>query len=365
MNGRRMFFRLLLRSAMRTRSRSALALVAVMVAAAVTTALLNLYADAEAKLDQGFRSFGANVVASRTTSFSATEMDRVVSTVPVGTHAAPFAYAVAEATDQAPVVVAATDFRLAKQLNGWWSASRWPARPGEALLGLRAQRQLAPSGMPFDLTYAGKTLHLTPGGLLQTGGDEESRVYVSLSDFQEWTGLQPNVIEIAVPGDKLTVEEVIGKLQSALPGARIEPVRQLVEAEVAVLAKTRGVLLGATIVVVVLAMLCLLATLTASVLSRRKDFAVMRSLGASTAVLHGLFLAETSALALIGCALGIFVGVGLAMWIGQANFHAVVTPRWNVLPSVAVGTLLITAIAAAVPMALLGKIQPATMLRGE
>jgi putative ABC transport system permease protein len=53
------------------------------------------------------------------------------------------------------------------------------------------------------------------------------------------------------------------------------------------------------------------------------------------------------------------------MWIGRVNFHAVVTPRWGVLPPVVAGTLLVAAVAAIVPMILLEKAQPATLLRGE
>ena len=57
--------------------------------------------------------------------------------------------------------------------------------------------------------------------------------------------------------------------------------------------------------------------------------------------------------------------MGLAMWIGQANFHAAITPRWSVLPAVFAGTLLIAALAAVFPMMMLDKTQPATLLRGE
>ena len=57
-----MFVRMLLRAAVLRRGRAASALMAMMVAAAVTTAMLNLYADVEAKLRREFRSYGANIV---------------------------------------------------------------------------------------------------------------------------------------------------------------------------------------------------------------------------------------------------------------------------------------------------------------
>src|SRR5437870_11566837 len=57
-----MFVRMLLRAAVLRRGRAASALLAMVVAAAAATAMLNLYADVQAKLRKEFRSYGANVV---------------------------------------------------------------------------------------------------------------------------------------------------------------------------------------------------------------------------------------------------------------------------------------------------------------
>src|SRR5437868_14931383 len=57
-----MFLRMLIRAAVLRRGRAASALLAMVVAAAVATAMLNLYSDVEAKLQREFRSYGANIV---------------------------------------------------------------------------------------------------------------------------------------------------------------------------------------------------------------------------------------------------------------------------------------------------------------
>jgi putative ABC transport system permease protein len=360
-----MFMRMMLRSAMYDRSRSSLAVVAVVVAVAVSTALLNLYSDLDTKLHKEFRNYGANVVLTSDADLAADAIARIDAILPPGSVAAPFAYAVVKLPNQTPVILAATDFARTKRLDGWWGVSAWPQRSGEGLVGVRAKKQLAPNGADFQLSYADKSFTIQPAGTLETGGDEDSRVYISLSDLEQWTGIRPSVVEIAVPGSTADVEAAATRLKAAIPNARVEPIRQVVEAEANVLNKTRGVLLGAVVVVIVLATMCLLATLTTSVLDRRKDFAVMRALGATRATLHGLFLAETSMYAAIGCAAGMLLGMALAMWIGRVNFHAAVTPRWTVLPVVLAGTLLVAAAAAAIPMILLGKVQPATLLRGD
>jgi putative ABC transport system permease protein len=63
--------------------------------------------------------------------------------------------------------------------------------------------------------------------------------------------------------------------------------------------------------------------------------------------------------------LGFAIGVGVAIWIGHANFHASVTPRLSVLPVVLVGGIFIALVAAILPISLLRRVQPATILRGE
>src|SRR5579862_8744418 len=57
-----MFLRMLIRAAVLRRGRAASALFAMIVAAAVATAMLNLYVDVQAKLRREFRNYGANII---------------------------------------------------------------------------------------------------------------------------------------------------------------------------------------------------------------------------------------------------------------------------------------------------------------
>ena len=58
-------------------------------------------------------------------------------------------------------------------------------------------------------------------------------------------------------------------------------------------------------------------------------------------MLQSFFAAEAAALGAIGATLGFAIGVGVAIWIGRANFHAPVSPRLSVLPVVLVGGIVI------------------------
>src|SRR5205807_4863055 len=103
--------------------------------------------------------------------------------------AVPFAYAVAHTKPGDAVVVAGTNMELARKLNPWWEVSSWPQKPGQALVGTRAAKIVTPDGAAFTLTYQGRTIQLSAAGSVRTGAGEDSRVYLSMPEFQSWTGL--------------------------------------------------------------------------------------------------------------------------------------------------------------------------------
>jgi putative ABC transport system permease protein len=362
-----MFLRMLVKAAILRRGRALSALSAMVVAAAVATAMLNLYVDVQAKLRREFRNYGANIILAGKdgTSLPAGALSQVEATLSGRGIAAPFAFVVARTGNDRSIVVAGTDFERARQLDRWWSVSQWPSAPQQALLGVRALPAVSPRNEPFDLSFRERAFHLTPGGTVRTGGAEDSRIYLSLTDFVSWTGVQPSTIEIAASGSPEEIFAVMGQLSQAIPTAEVRPVREIVEGEARVLGKTRSTLLAATALIILTAALCVLSTLMGWVFDRRRDFAIMKALGASSRLLNGFFAAEAAALGAIGALIGFVIGVGIAAWIGRANFHAAVVPRFGVLPVVLAGSIVITLIAAILPILVLRRVQPAATLRGE
>ncbi len=399
-----MFLRMLVRAAVLRRGRAVSALFAMVVAAAVATAMLNLYVDVQAKLRREFRNYGANiiVVGRDGASLPSDALSKVDSVLAGRGIAAPFGLVVARTGDGQPIVVAGTDFERVRQLDKWWSVSRWPAgiskiptsgaqnapemghpaeistsraqntaemgHPGPsspALVGVRAMVAVAPKNQAFDLSFRGKTLHVTPEGTVQTGAAEDSRIFVSLGDFVAWTGVQPSTIEVAASGSPEEVAAIMNQLAQALPAGDVRPVRQIMEGEARVLGKTRATLLAAAALIILTAALCVLSTLMGWVFDRRRDFAIMKALGASGRLLNGFFAAEAAMLGAIGALIGFLVGIGIAAWIGRVNFHAPVVPRLSVLPVVLAGSMAVTLLSAILPISLLRRVQPAVILRGE
>jgi len=336
------------------------------VSAGVATALLTLYAGLDAKLHHEFRNFGANVVITAATggSLPADALATITQAAGSDAIAAPFGYAVASTDRGTQVVVAGTDFAAVRRLDSWWAVDTWPTGASDALLGQRAAQFVADE-RAVKLTFAGKTVALQGAGRVKTGGDEDSRIYMPMGAFAAWTGGGATAIEVQVPGGATRVETAIARLKAALPGVEIAPVRQLVEGESRIVDRTHTLMYAAVLLIALTVGVSVLATLSASVLERRKDFALMKALGGSQAQLMGLFLLEALVLALGGVAAGFLLGSGLAWAISEADFGTTTLPRVQVLPLVLLLNVAVAAMAAVFPARVLRDLEPAALLKGE
>ena len=280
--------------------------------------------------------------------------------------AAEFGYAVAATDRGTQVVVAGTDFAAVRRLDSWWSVDAWPTagEANAALLGQRAA-QFVGDERAVKLTFADKAIVLNGVGRVRTGADEDSRIYMPLAAFTAWTGAGASVVEVQVPGGTAKVNAAIARLQAALPGMQVAPVRQLVEGESRIVDRTHTLMYAAVLLIALTVGVSVLATLSASVLERRRDFALMKALGGSQGQLMGMFLLEALALALSGVVAGFVLGSGLAWGISEGNFGTAALPRVQVLPLVLLLNLAVAATAAVFPLRALRGLQPAALLKGE
>ncbi|HEV7551625.1 MAG TPA: FtsX-like permease family protein [Candidatus Angelobacter sp.] len=359
-----LLFRLLFKAAWVRKDRAFTALVSVAVVATIATAALTIYSDLEGKLSREFRGFGANVLVTKTSgALTAGELADIRYTVGSTGEIVPVAYAIAtEATSKSRIVVGGANVAQLRKLNSSWSFSN--AGQGSALVGARVDETITHGG-DLQLSFGKTSALIKPGGFFHSGSDDDSRVYIPLEDFVRLTGVQPNTALVRIEGKPQEIQVAISRLSAALPNIEVKPVRQITQAQTAVVGKTRSVVLASSAVVVILIMLCMVATFTGSVLERRKDFAVMKALGASNRTVNFLFASESALLALTGSIAGYILGCGIAFWIGKANFDAAIMPQPLLLIPVLLGSIMLALIASTAPLRLLQQIQPAGILRGE
>lgn len=381
-----MFWRLLIQLLRATRARVALALVALAAGAAVSSALLNLYFDAERKLTREFRTLGANVVVGPPRQAAHAEppladelvMEGVESVrTPEVVAAAPYLYVVARSPmasgragqDSQPVIVAGTWPDEVRRMVSWWQVEgEWfgRAETQRCIVGRNVARQFALTpGATLELRQEARSVRLAVAGIATTGGAEDSQVLVTLPVAQRLAGVEGKIalVQMSVTGTPERIAAFVAQLALALPGLEVRPVRQLAEAEGELLARIRVLVFAAVALILALTALCVLATMTAVAMEHRRDVGLMKALGGKMSRVVRLFLTEAGLLGIAGGVLGWAGGLALSAWIGRSVFGVAISARPEVLP-LTVALMTAVALAGALPLRLLTHVRPAVILRG-
>jgi putative ABC transport system permease protein len=380
-----MFGRLLWNLLRASRARLAVALLALISGAAVTSALINLDLDMERKLTQEFRTLGANLVVSSPGAAAGEEgntgspdlLEESVLTkieaarTPAVVAVAPYLYLVAQGGNGQPVVVAGTWLDQTQKIEPWWKLEgQWissRADLGRCIVGRSAARQLGVTpGSPVELRYLDRTVKLTVAGIADAGGTEDNQIFVNLPVAQQLAGRagRAGLVQLSVAGSSKEIQTFADHLGAMLPSLQVKPIRQIAEAEGRLLDRIRFLIFAMVVLILVLTALCVLATMAALAMERHKDVGMMKALGGSIDRIVALFLSEVSVLGAAGGLIGYLIGIGLSRWIGERVFGAAITPRLEVLP-ITMALMIGIALAGALPLRLLGRVRPAIILRGE
>lgn len=381
-----MFWRLVFQLLRGSRGRLAVAIVAIVSGAAVISALLSLDLGVQNKLTQEFRTLGANIVISPaqappTGSMEGStpllmDQDAVMRGIArartaIVVAAAPFLYIIAQTADTR-IVVAGTNLQEISALNpNWKIQGSLLASPGNSLppcvVGRHAARQFHLSlDSPLHLQDRDRHQTCTVTGILDTGAAEDNQIFTDLSLVQQLSALpgQIGLAQLSVTGTPSTISAFVASLALALPQFEVRPIRQVTEAEGALLGRIKLLIVSMVLLILILTALCVLGTMAALAMERRKDVGLMKSLGGSIPRIVGIFLAEVGVLGAVGGLIGAILGIALSYWMGLRVFGTAISPRWEVFP-VTIVLMILVALAGALPLRLLGKVKPAEILRGE
>lgn len=167
-----------------------------------------------------------------------------------------------------------------------------------------------------------------------------------------------------IPGETAEVERAVAELGRRFPSVSVRPVRAIVESQGKVLGTIRWLLVALTALILVIVGLCVMATMTAIVLERKKDIAIMKALGATDRLILRLFLCEGAGLGLAGGLLGFGLGLLLARELGLKLFGVPLDPTWWTLPLISLGSVAIAVLATVFPVRMAQAVRPATTLKG-
>jgi putative ABC transport system permease protein len=285
-----------------------------------------------------------------------------------------------------------------RTVNGWWkvdgdwpqdyAASSWPTNVAADVLVGSKLAQANSLTVGDEISIAGKKLRVS--GILSTGGVEDRAIVAPLHIVQQILGKPNAVRSVAVsaltkPEDAFArrdpskmspkmhdrwyctpyANSIAFQIHEALPGVRVDQIRQVEQNQGKVLARISGLMLLLTLAALVGAALAVSAAMAATILERRQEVGLMKSLGASNSMVASLFLIEASLLALAGAAVGCFAGILLAQHMGQSIFGSPITLHPAVIPIVVFAALLVTFVGSAGAVRKAVQFDPAVVLRGD
>ena len=381
-------------SLVRRRSRMFIALLAIAVGATILSGLTTIYYDVPRQMGEQFRNYGANMifVASPLNEEGLTPaiLDQGLSQIPdsqiVG--CAPYRYETVTINNQ-PVIVAGTDLEgVSKTSPYWFVDGQWPSASGEVLIGKQIADTLQVDiGDSILMTYSEEAIEnpdqpdevpdrglnsdavnieFTITGLLDTGGKEESYIFMSLEDISALTGEGPyDVCELSVSASSDELSSYVDNISSEDLGITPRLVKRVTQSETTVLTKLQSLVFLVTIVVLMLMMICVATTMMAVVTERRKEIGLRKALGASDKSIIVEFMGEGMMLGAVGGLIGSFLGFAFAQAVSVNVFNSTITLRPILVPITIVASVIVTGIACLIPVRRTTDVNPALVLKGE
>jgi putative ABC transport system permease protein len=245
----------------------------------------------------------------------------------------------------------------ARQVDAHWKVrGSWPAADGSAngaraacLVGAALADDLGVRvGAPLEARGRAGALPLRVSGIVETGGREDRAILVDLRVAQRVAGLPGKISEVDVSAlttpendlaaryhtdpAGLTPEEydrwvctpypgsVASSLQEAVPGSTARVVRRVAETQGAILNRIEGVMWLLAACTFTACCLGVAGVLSAAILERRTEVALMQALGAHRGAVLRMMLAESGLLGAAGGLLAAGTGAWLGNWLMQVVF---------------------------------------------
>jgi putative ABC transport system permease protein len=420
-----MLTRILRGSMMRRRRRKLLSLLAVTLGIAAATAVATLRIDVGDKVNRELRSFGANIAVTPAVDSLAVSVGGA-DYRPAGAGAylpeadliklrkifwrnnimafAPFLNVPAESRGRRVALVGSwfdkvlqisksEDFRTGlKELHPAWKVEgRWPNDDDEqgspeCLVGRRLAQSLGLAAGQ-SITVNSK-FEFRVSGVLETGGEEDDQIIAPLAAVQKLANLPGEIRRLEVsaltkPEDafarsdvtKLSPEEfdrwyctpyvssISYQIQQALPGSEAKPVYRVADTEGKILNRVGVLMAILAAAALATAALAVASMMLATVLERRAEIGVLKSLGSTDARVAAIFMLEAGIVGLAGGVMGYFLGSLLARGLALRVFGSPAYIHWIFFPAAVALALIVTLAGSAWPLSRGLRISPAVVLR--
>ncbi|OOF44545.1 hypothetical protein BKK51_08655 [Rodentibacter trehalosifermentans] len=371
-----MFWRLIFRALRLRLQRVMIIFTALTVGAAIVTAMAAVYFDIHTKMRQELRTFGANFYIGSTKGelISINQIDEILQQAPQGlvTAASPYLYGVTR-SELEKIVIMGVRFADMRVLAPYWqisgSAINVDFDDRNAMIGKTlAQRLNLKIGDKLQLSKNAIEKHqFTIKAIIEAGDATDNMLVVNFDFAQNWLekeGLANNAL-LNVRNERGQVDQFAEKITQQYPQLTARPIRKVSASEGQILDKIKGLMGLISLVILVLATLCVNTTLIALVGERAKEFALQKALGAKQSDIIKQICTEILIIAVCAIFVGLILGYLLAQVLGLTVFKSYIDIRLPVFPITLVLSLLVAFIAVIIPTRRALRIQTANILKGE
>ena len=377
-NTQSMFWRLIFRALRLRLQRVFIIFTALTVGASIVTAMAAVYFDINTKMSQELRTFGANfyIGSSDGGMMNQAELNAILQKAPDGfiTAASPYLYGVAR-SDLEKIVLMGVNFDAMRILAPYWqitgSAINVNFDDRNAMIGKTlAERLHVKVGDNLQLSKNAVEKHsFNIKGIVEAGDATDNMLIVNVEFAQNWLdkeGVVNNaLLNVQNEQGANTVDQFAEKIMQQYPDLTARPIRKVSASEGQILEKIKGLMGLISLVILVLATLCVNTTLIAIVGERSKEFALQKALGARKLDIIRQISTEILIIAFCAIIIGLGLGYLLAQVLGITVFKSYIDMRLPVLPITIVLSLLVAFVAVIIPTRRALSINVANVLKGE
>ncbi|MEX2090313.1 MAG: ABC transporter permease [Bacteroidota bacterium] len=211
---------------------------------------------------------------------------------------------------QRDVVVVGVDFAQELQIKKWWRFSgKRPSNEHQVIIGAEVRNALQ---LSLNESFEIKGEHFSVAGVLEpTGSQDDGVVFIDLPLAQRLFG-KPNevsLIEVAALCYDCPIEEIVRQTSEKLPGAKVMAIRQTIESKMEAMHRFEHFVFGISAVIILVAALIVMTTMTASVNERTREIGVFRAIGFRRTHVMKIILTEAFVTSFLAGVIGYGVGV--------------------------------------------------------
>ena len=377
-NTQSMFWRLIFRALRLRLQRVFIIFTALTVGASIVTAMAAVYFDINTKMSQELRTFGANFYIGSADGgmMNQAELNAILQKSPDGfiTAASPYLYGVAR-SDLEKIVLMGVNFDAMRILAPYWQVTGSEINVNfddrNAMIGKTlAERLHLKVGDSLQLSKNAVEKHsFNIKGIVEAGDATDNMLIVNVEFAQNWLdkeGVVNNaLLNVQNEQGANTVDQFAEKIMQQYPDLTARPIRKVSASEGQILEKIKGLMGLISLVILVLATLCVNTTLIAIIGERSKEFALQKSLGAKKFDIIRQISTEILIIAFCAIIIGLGLGYLLAQVLGITVFKSYIDMRLPVLPITIVLSLLVAFVAVIIPTRRALSINVANVLKGE